>query len=109
MLTATIPKVRTGFFIIADISGYTSFLSGTELEHAQAIVEGLIELIVKHVNPPLKIVQLEGDAVFYYVPGEILPEPERILDHIEACYFDFTSHLQHEQQLTNCPCRACST
>jgi hypothetical protein len=39
---ATAPKIRTGFFIIADISGYTSFLTETELEHAQEIIEEII-------------------------------------------------------------------
>ena len=78
----TPPKIRTGFFIIADISGYTSFLTETELEHAQGIIEEIIRLLLDHIQPPLKIVQLEGDAVFYYVPEEMLPEPERLLEHI---------------------------
>jgi hypothetical protein len=85
------PRIRTGFFIIADISGYTSFLTDTELGHAQEIIEEIIRLLLDHIQPPLKIVQLEGDAVFYYVPEEMLPEPERLLEHIEACYCDFVS------------------
>ncbi len=106
---ATTPKIKTGFFIIADISGYTSFFSGAELDHAQAIVEELTQLIIEHVKQPFKIVKLEGDAVFYYTPAEMLPEPERLLDHIEACYFDFVNHVQHMQHITNCTCRACSS
>src|SRR4030095_6060344 len=106
---ATTPKIRAGFFIIADISGYTSFLSGPELEHAQAIVEELTKLIIVHVKPPLTIVKLEGDAVFYYTPGEMLPEPERLLDHIEAFSFDSVTHVRHMQHITNCTCRACSS
>jgi uncharacterized protein YndB with AHSA1/START domain len=106
---ASAPKIKTGFFVVADISGYTSFLSGTELEHAQAIVEELTKLILTHINPPLKIIKLEGDAVFYYAPGEMLPESERLLDHIEACYFDFVNHVRHMQHITNCTCRACAS
>src|ERR1051326_1613851 len=105
----TEPKIRTGFFIIADISGYTSFLTETELEHAQEIIEEIIRLLLDHIQPPLKIVQLEGDAVFYYVPEEMLPEPERLLDHIEACYCDFVSHIHYARRLTHCGCRACSS
>ena len=103
------PKIRTGFFIIADISGYTSFLTETELEHAQEIIEEIIRLLLDHIQPPLKIVQLEGDAVFYYVPEEMLPEPERLLEHIEACYCDFVSHIHYARRLTHCGCRACSS
>ena len=103
------PKIRTGFLIIADISGYTSFLTDTELGHAQEIIEEIIRLLLDHIQPPLKIVQLEGDAVFYYVPEEMLPEPERLLEHIEACYCDFVSHIHYARRLTHCGCRACSS
>ena len=102
-------KIRTGFFIIADISGYTSFLHETELEHAQEIIEEITTLLLDHIKPPFKLVKLEGDAVFYYVPGELLPEPERLLEHIEACYCDFVSHIQYAQRLTHCHCRACAS
>ena len=101
-------KIRKGFFIIADISGYTSFLTGTELEHAQGILEELTKLILSHIMSPFKIVKLEGDAVFYYTEEESMPEAERLLEHIEVCYFDFVNHIQTIQRLTNCPCRACS-
>jgi len=103
------PRIRTGFFIIADISGYTSFLTDTELGHAKEIIEEIIRLLLDHIQPPLKIVQLEGDAVFYYVPEEMLPEPERLLEHIEACYCDFVSHIHYARRLTHCGCRACSS
>lgn len=102
-------KIGRGFFIMADISGYTSFVSGTELEHAQGIVEELTSLLINHILAPLKLVKLEGDAVFYYAPGEMLPEAERLLEHIEGCYCDFASHIRTMQHQTNCPCRACSS
>src|SRR6266481_5065637 len=102
-------KIQTGFFVIADISGYTSFVSGTELEHAQSIIEELTKLILDHIQPPLKMVKLEGDAVLYYVPGEMLPEAEQLLEHMESCYCDFIGHILKIKHLTNCPCRACSS
>jgi len=106
---STTSKINSGFLIIADISGYTSFVSGTELEHAQSIVEELTKLILGHLKPPLKMVKLEGDAVFYYAPAEMLPDAERILEHIESCYYDFIGHLQKIKNLTSCQCRACSS
>jgi hypothetical protein len=39
----------------------------------------------------------------------MMPEAERLLDHIESCYFDFVSHIHDMQPVTNCPCRACSS
>jgi len=106
---STPPKIRSGYFIITDISGYTSFVSGTELEHAQSIIEELTKLILSHIQPPLKMVKLEGDAVFYYAPAEMLSDAERLLEHIESCYYDFISHILKIKHLTNCPCRACSS
>jgi hypothetical protein len=102
-------KIRKGFFILADISGYTSFVSGTELEHAQEIVEELTKLMIRHIQAPLKLVKLEGDAVLYYTPAEMLPDAERLVEHIESTYYDFASHLQNMQHRTNCPCRACTS
>ena len=106
---ATQQKIRKGFFILADISGYTSFLTETELDHAQEIIEELTKLLIDHIRSPLKIVKLEGDAVFYFVPEEMLPEPERLLEHIESCYCDFVSHIQYAERLTHCSCRACAS
>jgi hypothetical protein len=102
-------KIKTGYFVIADISGYTSFLSGTESEHAQAIIEELTKLILNHIQPPFKLVKLEGDAVFYYAPAEMFPEAERLVEHVEASYCDFTAHILKVQRLSNCQCRACSS
>lgn len=34
-----------GYLLLADISGYTAFLTGTELEHSHAIVTELTKLI----------------------------------------------------------------
>jgi hypothetical protein len=39
------PRTRRGYLLLADISGYTGFLLGTELEHANAIVHELTTLI----------------------------------------------------------------
>ena len=43
------------------------------------------------------------------MPGEMLPEAERLLEHMESCYCDFISHILKIKHLTNCPCRACSS
>jgi uncharacterized protein YndB with AHSA1/START domain len=57
-----------GYLVLADISGYTSFVAGTELEHGQAIMTELLELIIERFNTCLTISKLEGDAVFAYTP-----------------------------------------
>ncbi len=45
-------KTQHGYLILADISGYSSFVAKSELEHAHDILSELLELILKrhHVN-----------------------------------------------------------
>ena len=53
-----------GYLVIADISGYTSFVAKTELEHSHEILSELLELILEKFQPLMTISKLEGDAVF---------------------------------------------
>ena len=47
--------VKHGYLLLADISGYTSFLTQTELDHSQEILTDLLEtvdqLILRAVKP----------------------------------------------------------
>ena len=61
-----------GYLVLADITGYTSFLTRTELEHAHGIVAELTTLVIARLAAPLRFVELEGDAVFAYAPGRRL-------------------------------------
>ena len=49
-------------FLIADISGYTSYLAGVELDHAQDILADLIGTVVTALRPNFRLAKLEGDA-----------------------------------------------
>ncbi len=52
---------------IADISGYTEYLAGVELEHAQDILADLVTTVVTALRPTFRLAKLEGDAAFVYV------------------------------------------
>jgi hypothetical protein len=49
-----------GFFIITDISGYTEYLTESELDHAHEILQSLFEAQLKHIKFPLKISGFRG-------------------------------------------------
>ena len=51
---------RFGYFLIADITGYTQYLSVSELEHAQQTLTSLLNLLIEHTKPPLVISRLAG-------------------------------------------------
>jgi hypothetical protein len=93
-------------FLIADISGYTGYLAGVELNHAQDILEDLMGAIVSALRPGFKLARIEGDAAFMYVQVDQV-DGSMLLDTIERCYFGFRRRRRDVRQATSCDCRAC--
>src|SRR5215813_8269008 len=100
-------KTQHGYLVLADISGYTSFLAGTELEHSHEILSDLLELIIHSFKPLLTMSKLEGDAVFAYASETKIPRGETLLELIEATYVAFKDHLDQTAHRTTCTCEAC--
>ena len=92
--------------LIADISGYTSYLAGTELDHAQDILADLMTIVVGALKPTFRLAKLEGDAAFAYVIVERL-DGSQLLDTVERVYFAFRRRLRDIAQATACECDAC--
>lgn len=99
---------REGYLVLADLSGYTRFLAGTELDHATGILTELCAVITDALAPPLRFVKLEGDAVFCYAETPRLAEGERLLELIEVCYQRFADRRFDMARETTCPCAACA-
>jgi len=100
-------KTQHGYLVLADISGYTSFLAKTELEHAHEILSELLNLIVSKFNAVLIFSKFEGDAVFAHVPESNLSRGETLLELVESTYVAFRDHLQTCARRTTCTCNAC--
>ena len=100
---------REGYMVLADISGYTAFLTGTELEHAQSIIAELTDCIRRCLVPPLRFVKLEGDAVFCYGEETTIKDGERLVELLEVCYFEFSNLLFNMARSTTCRCAACAS
>jgi len=79
-------KTQHGYLVLADISGFTSYLAGVELEHAHGVLSDLLELIVAPFNPLLTLSKLEGDAVFAYALESQMLRGETLLELLEATY-----------------------
>ncbi len=93
--------------VIADISGYTSYLAGVELDHAQDILADLVGTVVTALRPTFRLAKLEGDAAFVTAPTERL-DASLLLDTIERCYFGFRRRRRDVRQATSCECNACT-
>jgi hypothetical protein len=96
-----------GYLLIADISGYTSFVAGTELEHSHEILADLLGTICEKIESILMLHKLEGDAVFAYVPESNITRGETILELIESTYVAFRDKQTSIKRATTCTCNAC--
>jgi hypothetical protein len=101
-----LPKPELAFFAIADISGYTNFLAGVELEHAQDIIADFMDTAVKGLRPLFRLAKFEGDAAFVYVVADKV-DGSLLQDAIESAYFKFRRRLRDVKQASTCECKAC--
>jgi len=92
--------------VIADISGYTSYLAGAELDHAQDILADLMTTVVGALRPNFRLAKLEGDAAFAYMLADRI-DGSQLLDTVERIYFAFRRRLRDIAQATACECNAC--
>ena len=100
-------KTQSGILVLADISGFTAFLTATELEHGPQIIGALLEVVMKRLAPPLEIQEVEGDAVFAVGPDGTLPSPARLLEVLDSAFAAFKT-LQGELAADeSCACGAC--
>jgi uncharacterized protein YndB with AHSA1/START domain len=93
--------------VIADISGYTSYLAGVELDHAQDILADLTDAVVRALRPTFRLAKLEGDAAFAYVVTDVI-DGSILQDTIEHCYIAFRRRLRDIGQASQCDCNACT-
>lgn len=99
---------QRGFIVIADITGYTTYLNDSELEHAQGTLTDLLELLIDHTKSPLIISRLEGDAVISYGFEAGFVSGQTLLEIIERTYVDFRKAIELMVLNNTCQCNACA-
>ena len=96
-----------GVLVLADISGFTAFVTTTELEHGPALVAELLGEVMRRLSPPLEIQEVEGDAVFALGADRVLAPPATLLDVLEDAFVAFKSRQRELQADQSCSCHAC--
>ncbi|HEX6385067.1 MAG TPA: DUF2652 domain-containing protein, partial [Anaerolineae bacterium] len=99
---------QQGFLLIADITGYTMYLSQSELEHAQEVLQSLLELLIDHTRPPLIISRLAGDAVISYALQGTALQGQTFVESIENTYLAFRRAIELMVLNNTCQCAACA-
>ena len=98
---------QSGYLVLFDLSGYTAFLAQSSVHQAPGILESLIGTVIAHVEPPLVVAEVEGDAIFAYAPDHGFAEGRAFLDAIERIYCVFAAAREQMERHTACDCAGC--
>lgn len=96
-----------GFLVLADISGFTAFVTTTELEHGPPIIAELLEAVIERLAPPLAVQEVEGDAVFAFALDDTLVPAASLLDVVDDAFAAFNERRRRLAADESCGCRAC--
>jgi len=102
------PGTFNGYLLIADITGYTLYLTQSELEHAQGILSDLLKVLIDHTRPPLILSRLAGDAVISYALEDKFVQGQTFVEMIEDTYVAFRKALERMVLNNTCRCNACT-
>src|SRR6476661_7621354 len=95
-----------GLLFIPDISGFTRFVSETEIDHSRLIIQELLELLINANQIGLEVSEIEGDAILFYKFGES-PDLKELYKQVEKMFCAFHAHLNVYDQRRFCQCKAC--
>ena len=106
------------YLLLADISGYTSFMASVEDAHgvdfsngipaAYAVLGGLLDGVIAGVDPDFDLVKLEGDAVFACAPAARLDgRGDLVLERLRAMYREFIANRTRAIPASDHVCSAC--
>jgi class 3 adenylate cyclase len=106
------------YLLLADISGYTGFMAGVELEHgvdfgagipaAYSVLGDLLNTVIEGVEPDFTLVKLEGDAVFAAAPAASLDgQADLVLEKLRATYRAFIDSRTRAIPASDHICTAC--
>jgi class 3 adenylate cyclase len=116
--TTADPSAGERYLLLADISGYTGFMSGVEQEHgvdfsggipaAYGVLADLLNTVIEGIEPDFALVKLEGDAVFAAAPAVTLDgHGEQVLEKLAAMYESFIASRTRAIPANDHVCVAC--
>lgn len=117
-VAAADPAAGERYLLLADISGYTGFMTGVEHEHgadfsggipaAYAVLGALLDSVVQGIEPDFGLVKLEGDAVFAAARATQLDgQGEAVLAQLRAMYQAFLASRTRAIPANDHVCLAC--
>ena len=97
---------HNGFIVLVDISGYTNFVSGHNINyaennkltrgqaHAEHIISDLLEKVIDELDGILTINKLQGDAaLFYAIPTDPNELSKKLIKKLQSSFEIFNQRL----------------
>src|SRR6267142_1080000 len=94
--------------LLPDISGYTEFLTKTELVHSSHIINELLEAILAANRGEFVLSEVEGDALLLYHKGKPI-EADALVRQCLSMFESFHTQLKIIERDSLCHCGACKT
>jgi hypothetical protein len=94
--------------LIPDISGYTEFLTKTELVHSSHIINELLEAILAANSGEFVLSEVEGDALLLYQKGKPI-DADALVRQCLSMFESFHTQLKIIERDSLCQCGACKT
>lgn len=94
--------------LIPDISGYTEFLTKTELVHSSHIINELLEAILVPIQGEFELSEVEGDALLLYRKGAPI-EADALIRLCLSMFESFHTQVKIIERDSVCQCGACKT
>jgi hypothetical protein len=106
-------RLAHAVLILADISGYTDFITNREVSllHAEQIITDLLESMIDRTEHPLVLNKLEGDAAFLYAESGSDPAAavRDAMSQVRTLFAAFGDRLERIRvERSNCSCDACA-
>jgi hypothetical protein len=116
--TQTDASTSEGYLLLADISGYTGFLSSVEEAHdvdfsggipaGYTVLGQLLDSVVEGVEPEFGVAKLEGDAVFATAPADALDgHGDVVVSHLQEVHRAFRARRAEAKTASDHLCTAC--
>jgi len=94
--------------LLPDISGYTEFMTKTELSHSSHIINELLDAILAANTGDFVLSEVEGDALLLYQKGKPI-EADALVRQCLSMFESFHTQLKIIERDSICPCGACKT
>jgi hypothetical protein len=93
MIDSNVPDEAPTLICIPDLTGFTRFMSETDLSFSKKVVPPLLRSIINSNKLNFKLGEIEGDAILFYRVGSF-PSAKEIADQCKDFYINFYAELE---------------